>query len=388
MVEMSARSAILLIGAAHGLAIALLLAFRKPNRTANLLLAGMLVTLTMELTPQILGFAGFYDTYPWLSFAPFNVTYSYGPLIYLYTARLILGRTPRRWLWHLAPAFAQFAYYSFWFLQSLETKLWFVDAYHEPYVVPAETLITLTVAMAYLIAAFRLFRRYQRWLPQAVADRENFRMPWLRNYLIAASVGYLVGLGFELVDTLIQPLSYRQEFPMYVVLALMVYYVGIEGYRHAGLAYPAMPADRDGLDANGPATPNATAAPQSGADHETAALEAFGQLAKQRLIEEAWHLNPSLTLADMAKALGSNTAKLSRAINLGLGENFNALINRCRVEAVKAQLQDPSNDKDMLQIALDCGFNSKTNFNRNFKRFTGQTPLSYRREVLSKGATS
>ncbi|WP_426189890.1 helix-turn-helix domain-containing protein [Massilia sp. DWR3-1-1] len=83
-------------------------------------------------------------------------------------------------------------------------------------------------------------------------------------------------------------------------------------------------------------------------------------------------------MASLARQLGTNTSTLSRAINDGLGVNFNELINRLRTDAVLAALQGDDERRPLLEIALAEGFNSKASFIRAFKLYTGQTPSAYR----------
>ena len=68
-------------------------------------------------------------------------------------------------------------------------------------------------------------------------------------------------------------------------------------------------------------------------------------------------------------------------INEGLGHrNFNAFLNRYRIEEAKAALADPTQkDVPIVTIAMDCGFKSLGPFNRAFKVDTGQTPSEFRR---------
>lgn len=62
------------------LAVAL---WRSPaNRLASRYLALLLVCVAGMLTPFIIGYAGAYDRWPWLSFAPFAVPLAIGPLLY------------------------------------------------------------------------------------------------------------------------------------------------------------------------------------------------------------------------------------------------------------------------------------------------------------------
>ena len=51
--------------------------------------------LAALITPYIIGFAGFYDRWPWLSFTPLSYTLAFGPLLWLYAATLC-GRPPSR----------------------------------------------------------------------------------------------------------------------------------------------------------------------------------------------------------------------------------------------------------------------------------------------------
>ena len=61
------------------------------NRRANGWLAVLLLVLAGMLTPFIIGYAGAYDAWPWLSFAPFAVPLALGPLILAYPHQ------PDRW---------------------------------------------------------------------------------------------------------------------------------------------------------------------------------------------------------------------------------------------------------------------------------------------------
>ncbi|MEM9987419.1 MAG: helix-turn-helix domain-containing protein, partial [Bacteroidota bacterium] len=69
---------------------------------------------------------------------------------------------------------------------------------------------------------------------------------------------------------------------------------------------------------------------------------------------------------------------LSRTINQGFGMNFNDFVNSYRVNAFKEQVLMPEcQNHTFLAVALMVGFNSKTAFNRSFKKLTDQTPREY-----------
>jgi AraC-like DNA-binding protein len=69
-------------------------------------------------------------------------------------------------------------------------------------------------------------------------------------------------------------------------------------------------------------------------------------------------------------------------INEQLNINFFDFVNRYRVEAFKDKIKDPEFRKfTLLGIALVCGFNSKSAFNRIIKQTTGLTPSQFKKDV-------
>jgi len=53
------------------------------------------------------------------------------------------------------------------------------------------------------------------------------------------------------------------------------------------------------------------------------------------------------------------------------------------VEAFKEKIVNPKyGNYSILGIALECGFNSKSAFNRIFKKDTGLTPSQYKETIL------
>jgi AraC-like DNA-binding protein len=94
------------------------------------------------------------------------------------------------------------------------------------------------------------------------------------------------------------------------------------------------------------------------------------------------YLNPDYSLQMMADDLKVSRQKLSEVINQGQKKNFYKLINELRVTDVKEMLNDQKySNYTVLGIGLECGFNSKTSFNRIFKEETGLTPSEYRKTV-------
>ncbi len=94
------------------------------------------------------------------------------------------------------------------------------------------------------------------------------------------------------------------------------------------------------------------------------------------------YLNPDLTLPQLAAELGISTHLLSQVINDHFEINFFDFINGYRVNAFKERIADQKYAGfSFLGIAFECGFNSKSAFNRVFKTRTGQTPSQYKSTI-------
>lgn len=358
-------SIVLLFGVVQALVVTALLLGRRENRTANRLLAALTFAFSLRIVPYVIGYAGFYDAYPWLSFAPFALTLGYGPLIYLYVRRLTEDGLPRRWWLHLAPVVVQCAYDVAVFVQPLPFKNAWDAGVHERWIDPTETLLTYLSLGAYLVAAARRYRAYQRWLNDATSGGEH-RLVWLRTFLLLFALTLVLSAAFDAYSAFVHRLNYFNMFGLYAWYAALAYYLGLEGWRNAGRAYP-QPAGT--LRDASPMPPPATAPDWN----------ALGIAWRQRVEAGGYWRDPDLTLASLAASLEMSPAAVSRCVNEGLRQNFNEAINGMRVAAVEERLADPNERRDLLAIAFEAGFNSKASFNRSFKAVTGLTPSEFRR---------
>lgn len=376
-------STTLALAAGFGLAVAALLASTRDNAVANRLLAGLLVAFALKLMPYALGFAGYYDAYPWLSFAPFDLGLAFGPLLYLHVRTLVAGALPRGWGWHLLPAALQFGYRAVLFPQPLAFKNDWDARVHVPWIDTPETVLGLVSFAVYLALAWRAYRAYQHWLDAHLSSREEFRLTWLRNALVAFALAWPVHAAYEALSHVLG-FDYYQRFPLYVFFAALTVYLGLEGWRHADTVYPRPGAEAEAEIETVPSVSAQPPEPPALGRDWTAQGEAW--LAQTEAA--GWWRDPGLSLDRLARHLGTNTAYLSRALNEGLGLSFNTAINRLRVAEVCRRLAQPGDADDLLAIAFDAGFSAKTSFNRTFKALTGTTPSAYRATAAAPRAES
>lgn len=89
------------------------------------------------------------------------------------------------------------------------------------------------------------------------------------------------------------------------------------------------------------------------------------------------YLDPELTLARLARRLMLPAKQLSAAINRGRNENVSRYINRLRIEEACRLLDE---GKSVTTAMLESGFNTKSNFNREFLRVKHKSPSQWQAE--------
>ncbi|NSZ61642.1 AraC family transcriptional regulator [Agrobacterium tumefaciens] len=100
-----------------------------------------------------------------------------------------------------------------------------------------------------------------------------------------------------------------------------------------------------------------------------------------RLMEtHTLYRDENLNLSRLAKRLGLPSRQISGAINRSLGVNVSQYVNQLRIREACRLLEET--DQSVTAIMLSSGFQTKSNFNREFRRVTGMSPVDWReREV-------
>lgn len=93
------------------------------------------------------------------------------------------------------------------------------------------------------------------------------------------------------------------------------------------------------------------------------------------------HIEDEIRLQDLSEVAHMNASYLSTLFKKYNGIGPIEYISRKRIHKAVQYLK--SSDKSITEIAGLCGFNNAANFNKTFKKFTGNTPSEYRN---SKGA--
>ena len=97
------------------------------------------------------------------------------------------------------------------------------------------------------------------------------------------------------------------------------------------------------------------------------------------IVSKRYYLDPLLSMETLTLEIGMSKSHFSKLINSYSNFNFSDFINSLRVEQAKIFLaNDDFSAYTIVAIGLECGFNSKSTFYSAFKKFTSDTPSTYR----------
>lgn len=89
------------------------------------------------------------------------------------------------------------------------------------------------------------------------------------------------------------------------------------------------------------------------------------------------YLNENCTIQSVSENVGLSVHLLSNILNQQINTNFSDFINDYRVEAAKKLLHISGKTKTIETIGFECGFGSKSAFNKAFKKKCNKTPSQY-----------
>lgn len=355
---------IILLGAVQGFIVSGLLFGSRKNKSANRLLAWLLFFMALASLNLYMNYVDWFRI-PILRFLgevlPMVIVMPMGPLIWMYT-RAMAGRPVkklRRHFWPViidcGPMMAVLIFVCGVFLGLIRPVAapWgrFIDTYNVYADIPRWISMS-----AYIWMAHRFLQTTNskapatslKWLRQLIRVFLGFQALWLVYlvpYVIPATTDFML-------DTF-------DWYPLYVPMAVMIYWMGIRGvmvnYQAEGVAKKAAVLAEEVVE------------------------KAVGLL-KQSMEEDRLYLNPNCNLSVLAQHTGLPNKTISAVLNQHLNKSFNDYVNEYRVRDFQKRMLEPGQAHlTMTGIAFDCGFNSQTTFQRTFKEMTGMSPTEWKK---------
>lgn len=242
-------------------------------------------------------------------------------------------------------------------------------------------LVNLALALAAAVQTVKT------WRADLVARRRRLRLA-----MLAINVGLIVvvaGAGFAAIPVAVPgaPGSLPTALGLFVVA--LIAGVGAFATQAAVAVNDATAAIASGEAGRPVPVADRAAAGKVVVDPRVAVDPVLLRRLDHLMTVERTYRQEGLAIGALAARLDVPEHRLRQAINEGLGyRNFNAFLNRYRIEDAKLALSDlTQREVPVLTIAMDAGFQSIGPFNRAFKAETGVTPTEFRREALSRPET-
>ena len=386
------RSAVLLPLVGPAVATAVLLASGRRRRVRARLLPALLLLLPTFVLAQCLLSAASWCLLPLAeagaapAYAPWYAELLLAPVCYLYL-RVLTGRPGGRLAWRqLLPGLGHIGLFAGVALLDLGYRHGVAAAHFGP-PSPAAELLRRTLAplalACYVLLLLYVLQALGDPLPRWAAGGGRRRPGPRRTLLVVLVLGFGLALSFVALDAWFGPFAYSELWYAFGVRGGLVFGLAVVGLQASHGAAQLVPAGWAGValaqQAALASPPAARPAALPEAPARPTELPPDLLPARERLLalmadERPW-LEPELTLAGLALRLHLHPAQLSRLINLGCGQGFSDFVNTYRVAEAQRKLADPRfAHYSLVGVALESGFNSKSTFNRVFKKLTGQAP--------------
>ncbi|MBW0178394.1 AraC family transcriptional regulator [Sediminibacterium sp.] len=381
------------IGLGINLFLLLILVTKKGKNLADNILAIWLFAIAVHTILYVINLQpANIDNIHWIMSVGSCFPLLHGPFLYLYTAAStnLLPSNKKKWWLHFLPALITVIYLMPIYLLSAEEKMEIYLNKGKGYET-ANTILLSTIhlsGLVYVIWSFILLRKHKKNIGEQFSYEERINLNWLRYLIYGLLVIWIIIIVFKknsiifgagvVFVTLLGFLGIRQ--------------VGIFGKKQVFLAGDIEPktppfAKKEIAE---PAPEEETATnlqkkkyANSGLTPEMA--EDLHNRLKQVMAEEKSYTEPELSLVTLAARLNVHSNYLSQVINERENKNFFDYINTLRVEEFKKLISLPANSQfTIMSIAYECGFNSKSSFNKNFKKVTGQSPSEYMSQLSNQ----
>ncbi len=353
----------------------------KGEEKSSKWLAAFLFLGSLYICPFMLGYAGWYSIKSYrefMFFVPFQQLFLIGPVFFFYIKTLLNSdfKLAGKDVLHFLPA-AVYLIYSL--IVFVGDKLFFDEYYF--YADGRDKDLDFWYQMSGLISMlfylFRSLRHYQNYRKislQELSFADEIAFKWIEIFAITFGLILILRVLFFVVNP--EWGEFGSKYWYYLCFSILLLYISIRGYSNTVEAAIIRFKTHHLVELK----------PFSNEVEKDSKNQPNDSLNQKEWKDKIIHLfetnniytNPNLTLSEVANLLNTNRNIVSRAINQEFDMNFNDFVNKKRAEAVIVMLENGKHtDNTLLSIALDCGFNSKTTFNRAFKKHTAMTPKQY-----------
>lgn len=360
------------VGAIQGLIFGgILFKTGNDNAIANRVLAILLILLSYRLVVQILRLFGLGHYDIWYYYM-LDLSWVHGALIYFYAVAQTRSdfRINKNHVWHFLPVILQICFSIFVRIQNIywdgtkESLSWL--GYWGYWLWMNQPTIHIIASILIILYALRA----AKILKEATQDNghDKDRLIWLMRIVTVFKFYFILVLAIILGDLVFFKATTDESYfyfirfyyyPFFIGISVLTYWIGIEGFNRRKVL-------------------KVKPKPQMAAQKK-AQLQEISEALNTLMSSEKVYLDPELNLRKTAEHLNIKPYLLTQCLNELLNTKFNEYVNGFRIEEVRRLLRQPEKKRfNLLTIALEAGFNSKSSFNRSVKNQLGIHPRDLR----------
>jgi len=302
---------------------------------------------------------------------PITLTLLYGPLLLKYIEthcpKTIHGK--RNLLWHLIP-FGTFLALTFLYSEC----------------VIFNNILALSGAVSgllYCLISLSKLRKHAKYISDQFSSTKGVSLNWINKLVTGIICIWTVVLVLVIFKRLFQlniPINW-----FFTTIPLFIAYIGYHGLKQQLISDSNTSNDNDIREQNSADVfaikkqkPQAESAyKKSGLQKED--FEIIFSALENAMTNKQLFLEPSLSLKELSSKVEIPQHHITQTLNSFAEQSFYDYVNTYRVKYFIDKLKKGEAEKlSLLGIAFDCGFNSKSSFNRIFKKHTSCSPSEYK----------
>ncbi len=373
--------------------MALILWLRKNNTRANKILGVIIILPTFPFISNLLVYLDKITPVYIFIYISLSIGLLFGPCL-LYYFNLMLGRTlqfNRKQLLHFIPSLLAVIVSLSQLFLSHEQKMALIAGIKggTDDIANILSFFLLLHILSYLFLSWRMQKKHFKELTSFYTDLEHTRYLWVKKFirwLIILNILFII--AYSIPPIFAPHLMPYADLVAAPSLTFLIYlFIMITGFtNHAVFTDTEYKKYTEELIPFNEYVKETNDQKKYGsATLKEDVIETIREKLLQVLKEHKPYLDKELSLNKLAGSIGINSNQLSQFINRTYHQNFYDFINSYRVEEAKVLLINPDTQNLKIEaIGESAGFNSRATFFYVFKKFTGVTPLVFKKNKLSK----
>ena len=353
----------------------ILLFYRSGNKMANRLIGIFVLICGLHFSWSLIIDTNLADIFKPLFWVPYSYLLAIGPLLFFYTKALttIDFKIDTKASFHFLPVLIEVLIQMVFINSSIRSNTLVYDLPGFLIFRIVEFAGTAISILLYGKQCLSLVKAHEAWAMANFSNQKDITLTWLSRLIKYLLVLWIFWLAFELSFFLFL------QFQLHLLLVYLLLYIllGVITYSNYWIAIQTLIKSDVLTEKKSAILPTDNANVYSRLTE--AEIKRNADALSDLMQKEKLFLHETLSLRTLASKLQKDPNLVSYILNNFFQKSFYDYVNDFRIEEVKNKIDDPAYSHfKIVEIAYECGFNSKATFNRVFKKSTGKSPSEYK----------